>query len=139
MIRAFEEGDILAVAKFNLDAAPSDLTAFLQRPAFAALVHEDDGQVTGYIMGWSIGGEGEVIQITVAPPYRRQKIGQQLLTAFCQEFAASRCNLDVRADNLGALALYHGAGFTEYGRRTNYYKQDDGEAIDAILMRRTLT
>lgn len=136
MIRRFEVSDISAVADFDLDACPEALTALLQRPAFAALVHEVNGQVAGYITGWSINGEGEVIQITVAPQYRRQKIGQQLLKAFCQSFAASQCNLEVRADNHGALALYDQLGFTEYGRRTNYYKQDDGANIDAVLMRR---
>ena len=136
MIRAVEVSDVLAVVALDLDAKADDLTALLQRPAFVGLVHEINGQITGYIIGWSINGEGEVIQITVAPPYRRQKIGQQLLNVFCQEFGATRCHLDVRADNHGALALYQQAGFTEYGRRANYYKQADGAKIDAILMQR---
>jgi ribosomal protein S18 acetylase RimI-like enzyme len=40
--------------------------------------------------------------------------------------------LEVRADNAGALALYHAHGFLEAGRRPRYY----ADGADAVLMTR---
>jgi ribosomal-protein-alanine N-acetyltransferase len=46
--------------------------------------------------------------------------------------------LDVAADNTPALALYHGAGFAETGRRPAYFARPGRPAADAILMARAL-
>ena len=43
--------------------------------------------------------------------------------------------LEVAADNVSALTLYHRHGFAEFGRRPSYYKRSGG-ACDAITMRR---
>ena len=43
--------------------------------------------------------------------------------------------LEVRAGNAPAAGLYRGRGFTEVGRRRNYYPVKAGGREDAILMR----
>ena len=43
--------------------------------------------------------------------------------------------LEVAADNVSALTLYHRHGFAEFGRRPSYYKLSDGDC-DAIMMKR---
>ena len=45
--------------------------------------------------------------------------------------------LEVAVDNDAAMALYGAAGFAEVARRRGYYRRD-GNAVDAIVMRRNL-
>jgi [ribosomal protein S18]-alanine N-acetyltransferase len=50
---------------------------------------------------------------------------------------ATRCLLEVRVGNLGAIALYSSLGFGVDGRRRDYYPAANGRE-DALLMSRTL-
>ena len=60
----------------------------------------------------------------------------QLLKVFC-DFAAGRhlafLTLEVRPSNEAAIALYQSFGFTERGRRRNYY---DLPREDALILTR---
>ena len=42
--------------------------------------------------------------------------------------------LEVRPSNTHAIALYHGIGFNEIGRRPRYYPAAKGLREDAIVM-----
>ena len=46
--------------------------------------------------------------------------------------------LEVAEDNPGAIALYERTGFTAVGRRASYYGRPGAQAVDAVVMRRTL-
>ena len=93
-----------------------------------------EGIAAGFIIGWCVTGEAEIIQISVAPACRRRGIGAMLLEAFLQSHARAGCHLEVRADNTAALALYERFGFVPYSRRQGYYADTDGRS-DAVLMR----
>lgn len=76
-------------------------------------------------------GEYEIVNLAVAPEYRRRGIGAALL----RDVVARRPGeyyLEVRESNQPARALYRKLGFTEAGIRKNYYN-DPPEA--AIVMR----
>ena len=80
--------------------------------------------------------EIEILDVAVAPQWRRQGVGGLLLQSI---FAAlpediARVLLEVRASNRPARALYHKLGFSEDGRRKNYYPKSDGSREDALLM-----
>jgi len=47
--------------------------------------------------------------------------------------------LEVEENNRPARQLYERAGFTVAGRRERYYRQADGEQLNAVLMRRDLS
>jgi len=51
--------------------------------------------------------------------------------------------LEVRLSNAAAIGLYEKMGFTELGRRANYYKVRDKSAVDeredALIMAKDLT
>jgi ribosomal-protein-alanine N-acetyltransferase len=47
--------------------------------------------------------------------------------------------LEVEENNQPARRLYERAGFTVVGRRERYYRQDGGEPLNALLMRRDLS
>ncbi len=88
----------------------------------------------GFFMGRSILDEEELLLFAIAPQYRRQGLGHQLLTKF---IAQSRMNgmarifLEMRRDNPAAY-LYAAHGFKEIGVRPAYYRTSTGNRIDAI-------
>ncbi len=91
------------------------------------------GEVIGAALGLLQFDDGHVLDLAVAPTARRSGTGRALLSALTEELrtrGARSITLEVRAGNLGALALYRGAGFAVEGRRPGYYP--DGE--DALLL-----
>ena len=72
------------------------------------------------------------------PDQRRRGLGQWLLRRILREARDQGCRvarLEVRPSNTAALALYRRHGFSEIGRRKDYYRQD-GE--DAVIMEASL-
>ncbi|MFO7778826.1 MAG: GNAT family N-acetyltransferase [Nitriliruptoraceae bacterium] len=105
------------------------------RPAgdTVVLVAVAGGEVLAAALGLLQADDGHVVDLAVAPSLRRRGIGRRLLSALVTELrtrGARAVTLEVRAGNLGALALYRGAGFVVEGHRPRYYP--DGE--DALLL-----
>ncbi len=94
----------------------------------------EDGKVVGMVISWIILDELHIATLAVHPDYRRQGIGERILTEAVQDGyqAGTRyALLEVRAGNEAAQNLYRKFGFKVAGKRPKYYK-DNGE--DAILM-----
>ncbi len=85
----------------------------------------------GFIMARRAGGEAEILTLAVAPPARRQGVARDLVTAVMAAVADLPVFLEVAAENAPAQRLYAAAGFTECGRRRNYY----GLGRDALVLR----
>ena len=98
------------------------------------LVAEVDGSVCGFVALSSLATVAEVENIAVSEALRRRGVGQGLLTAgleWARRTQAEAVELEVRASNQAALALYQALGFQEQGRRVAYY----GDPVeDAVLM-----
>jgi len=104
--------------------------------AFGFLVSTGD-KPQGFILCRAAGGEAEVLTILVLPPYRRSGLAAQLLDAAyerARQAGAEQMFLEVAANNDGGIGLYQAQGFTQVGRRKNYY----GGATDALVMMRPL-
>jgi|SRR5580658_506544 ribosomal-protein-alanine N-acetyltransferase len=74
----------------------------------------------------------EMESIVVAPEFRRRGTGAALLKAilgWARKQRAQRVELEVRAGNRPAIALYERAGFIRDGRRRGYYRNPDEDAI----------
>ena len=102
------------------------------------LVEERDGVAVAYVGSQSCPPEADVMNVAVAPAFRRQGIGEGLMVALMdtlRDKGMESLTLEVRASNSPAIALYDRLGFTEVGRRPNYYT-DPGE--DALIMRKEL-
>ncbi len=83
---------------------------------------------------WSILEEAHITILAVHPDYQGQRLGQLLLYALLRKARSLNlewATLEVKPSNQAALSLYHKFGFTEAGRRRNYY-QDTGE--DALIL-----
>ncbi len=98
------------------------------------------GQIVGYSVLMTVIDEAELLEIAVDPDAQGQGFGKALLAhtlTLARESAARLVHLEVRVTNTRARKMYTSAGFSEVGRRRNYYPTADGRE-DAILMRKTL-
>lgn len=97
-------------------------------------VAEMDSRVVALMVGWMIVDELHVATIATHPDYRTRGIGKKLLLHAlhaARDEGATRSFLEVREGNAVAIQMYRSLGFVEDGRRKEYYK-DNNE--DAILM-----
>lgn len=91
----------------------------------------------GFALGRVIADEAELLTIAVAPKCQRSGLGRALMKKFHQTArnrAANTVFLEVADRNSGARALYESCGYTEIGRRKDYYNCADGTPQDAIVM-----
>lgn len=102
------------------------------------LVALDGETVAGYIGSQSVLGESDMMNVAVAPAYRRQGIGEALVLTLCR-LLAERGNqsltLEVRASNAPAKAMYEKLGFSQVGLRPRYYQRPKE---DALILRKEL-
>jgi [ribosomal protein S18]-alanine N-acetyltransferase len=115
----------------------ADFAGVLVDPLVFLMVEGD----TGFLLGRAVAGEAELLTIAVAPEARRLGLGRKLVARFlyqAQLRGATRAFLEVKADNVPAIALYESAGFSQAGRRRGYYLDLDGTRSDALVLAREL-
>lgn len=82
--------------------------------------------------------EAEVLTLCVRPERQRQGLARQLLAQLTEHLfqnGAIMLFLEVSVNNAAALALYHDLGFSEVGRRANYYEPgDSSQRVDACML-----
>jgi ACS family hexuronate transporter-like MFS transporter len=131
-IRPAEAGDLGAIAAIQLaspTAARWEPRLYLDYDCRVAVLER---KVAGFIVvRQTAPGEYEILNLAVAPQFRRRGIGAALLRNVVAE-RRGEYFLEVRQSNRPAQALYRKLGFTEAGLRQNYYA-DPPEA--AIVMR----
>lgn len=99
-----------------------------------AVIRDDkaENKPVGFICGQSVSNECELYRIAVLPEYRHQCIATQLMEYFinkCKSNGIKSIFLEVRCDNEPAKKLYEKHGFTEVGRRRNYYTEPVCDAL----------
>lgn len=100
------------------------------------LVAVEADAVAGYIGSQTVCGETDMMNVAVHPDHRRKGIAEALILALIGELKSmdSHClTLEVRASNAPAIALYEKLGFSEIGRRKNYYRNP---REDALILRK---
>ena len=143
MILPMNESHVSAVAEleklcFSAPWSERSIASELNNEYSLWLVEERDGSAVAYVGSQSCPPEADVMNVAVAPAYRRQGIGEGLMVALMdalRDKGMESLTLEVRASNVPAIALYDRLGFAEVGRRPNYYT-DPGE--DALIMRKEL-
>ena len=103
-----------------------------ETPDKRIFVAADGAQILGFAVAQIIADVCELDTIAVDSEARRTGIGAALLAAlkkWARERAAIRVELEVRAGNTAAIALYERAGFSTDGRRRNYYREPDEDAV----------
>lgn len=98
---------------------------------------ETDNRPAAFAVWQILADEAELHLLCTLPEYRRQGLAARLLDDFCRTAAQQgikRLLLEVGTANLAAQTLYRRCGFTENGRRKNYYPLPQGGSEDAVLM-----
>lgn len=140
--REWKKSDIAQIAEIEKQcfSDPWSEQAFessMNTPFFYGLLFEEGGQVCAYACEMVIFEDAEILNIAVAPSFRRRGLGKELMLAlenYAKNKGAERLLLEVREGNLAARGLYEKQGFLAFGVRKNYYK--DGE--NAIVMQKTI-
>lgn len=138
-VRQMEETDLGSVARIeaSIFSKPWSEEGFrdsLKLPNTVYLVAEQDGSIAGYIGMLCVLDEGEITNVAVAEGFRRQGIGERLLSSLLQagrKEGVDSFTLEVRESNSSARRLYRKLGFQEEGIRRNFYEKP---TEDAILM-----
>lgn len=92
------------------------------------------------LLGFAVGkvilsaghGVGEIESVAVDATARRLGVGRALCAAvltWCSDRGAVEMELEVRAGSSGAIALYEGLGFVAVGRRAQYYRNPEEDAV----------
>ncbi len=107
-------------------------------PTVHYVVVREAGEVVAYAVVSVAGDVAELQRIAVAPGRRRSGLAGGLLADVRRRAAADgaeRVLLEVREDNVGALAFYDASGFGEIARRPRYYR----DGATAVVMELALT
>ena len=108
----------------------------VNNPLSLWIVAMDGQKVVGYVGSQSVMGWADMMNLAVAPDYRRMGIGEKLVTELIhhlKENEVSCLTLEVRLSNSSATALYTKLGFVEVGRRPGYYHNP---REDALILRK---
>ncbi|HEX8226137.1 MAG TPA: ribosomal protein S18-alanine N-acetyltransferase [Allosphingosinicella sp.] len=96
--------------------------------------------VVGFALARVVAGEAELLLLAVKRDGQRNGIGAKLLDRFAliaRNRGAERLHLEVRDGN-HAIKLYSNAGFSEVGRRKQYYRGSDGQVYDALTLAKSV-
>ena len=145
LVRVAAPEDVAAVVALERDALGRD--AWSENlmvegvhgaiPTTQFVVAESDGHTCGYAAVSIVAEVAELQRIAVGAAYRRTGVASALLARVEQEAAvrqADRVMLEVRDDNVAALAFYTWHGFTELSRRRDYY----ADGTTAVVLARVI-
>ncbi len=107
---------------------------------YSMWVREAEGDVIGYYALMAAAGEAHLLNLTIAPSWRRHGLGRDLLDhclARACDHKADSLFLEVRTSNIAAISLYHSSGFVDLAVRRGYYPTRDGRE-DALIMKKDL-
>ena len=145
------EQKIQAVANIELLVQPHD--AWTEQTLVEMLVQDsmhmlivykqedkaDNNKVIGYCLYQVVFEQAEILRIGTHPDYQRQGIASQIFVQLNEELISNHVEsllLEVRADNVSAIALYEQQAFAVIHKRKDYYQVPHQPAIDALIMQR---
>lgn len=122
----------------NLIAKTSEekIAATLDSEILFYFVLLDGNRVCGFLECSVIAPESELFDVAIDEEFQGRgysKILMDFYLNFAKEKGCDTIFLEVNNMNMKAIGLYQKYGFTEYGRRKNYYGSND-----AILMKRKI-
>ena len=122
---------LLEQSCFSMPWSENSIRYELSNPLSLWVVAMEGDCVAGYVGSQSVMGEADMMNLAVAPNYRRKGIGERLVTELVSYLAkrdVSSLTLEVRASNDPAIRLYEKLGFTKVGCRPGYYRNPREDA-----------
>jgi ribosomal-protein-alanine N-acetyltransferase len=139
-VRAARPADLEALAALEQQIFPDPwaLESFRQFQEGVVLVADDAQEVVGYTVARWVLEQGEILNLAVHPDHRRRRVASRLLHAVLDalwEEGVRMAFLEVRQSNGGARRFYERHGFSEVGKRRNYYRHP---REDALILARSM-
>ena len=117
---------IRAIQQASPEAAQWEPREYLQYDLQVAV---RDDAVAGFLVTRTLAeGESEILNLAVAPQWRRQGVARALLAA-CLRHRDGDTYLEVRSSNQAAQKFYRSAGFQPVAERPQYYSAPGDSAI----------
>lgn len=129
MIEELEK--ILFTKPWNL----RDIEESVKNPLNYSEIAEAGGEAAGYIIYSSNSFEAELLRTGVKEKFRNKGLGAALLSRMFNALSEKGINevfLEVNENN-PAVKFYTKNGFTEIGRRKNYYGNEDAKIMKATI------
>ena len=142
---ALDLNEVMLVMNDSFDPAYGEAwtapqcAGLIPMPGVWLSVARDGDSTLGFALGRVVLREAELLLLAVKRSSQGAGVGRRLLQRFVEIAAArgaQRLYLEVRDGN-PAIKLYRSAGFSEVGRRKNYYTGRDGQIYDALTLART--
>ena len=99
-------------------------------------------RIIGFAVSRMAADEAEILSIAIDAGHRGRGLSRELLLTHLGHLAGRGVRtvfLEVEENNQPARRLYERAGFGVVGRRERYYREANGEQLNALLMRRDLS
>lgn len=99
-------------------------------------------RIIGFVASRIGADEAEILSIAIAASYRGRGLSREMLLTHLRHLAGrgvATVFLEVEENNQPARRLYNRTGFQMVGRRERYYRQPNGEQLNALIMRRDLS
>jgi ribosomal-protein-alanine acetyltransferase len=136
-VRKMEAADLAETAElericFSDAWSEHILTDLLDSSMDAAYVLEDKNRIIGFVNARAIGDEGELLRIEIMPERRGEKLSRILMDramAYFKNHGVQDVTLEVRSQNIPAIALYEKYGFAKEGQRREYYHNPPDDAL----------
>jgi ribosomal-protein-alanine N-acetyltransferase len=114
------------------DGVPRRICLVVEMAAEIVANSRADPTIAGFLVALCLGQEWEIENLVVASALRRQGCAKLLLRellSLAGNQGAGRVLLEVRESNQAARAFYARWGFQMIGRRRNYYRDPEEDAI----------
>ena len=124
------ESELFTVDPWSIEQFWSELAQ--ESRAYAVAV--DGERIIGYAGAFLLAPDSDVQTIAVSPRDQGRGVGAILLTWLIEQAVAQGCRqmlLEVRSDNVPAIAMYERFGFERISVRRDYYER----GVDAVIMR----
>lgn len=138
-IRPMQKSDVDEIIEIEnvsfTDPWPRSLISegFKNRLADQYVIELDEGAIAAYCQCWMVLDEGHILNIAVAPGFKRMGLGRRLMEFIIKIMIARGINyvlLEVKINNIPAQSLYNSMGFRQIDIRKRYY----ADGSDAMIM-----
>lgn len=129
---------LIELSTFTMPWSEATFRGLLRRRDSDLFVADIKGEIAGYAVFWAVLDQGELGNVAVDESHRGKGIGSMLIQAVldrADDRGVREVFLEVRKSNIGAQDLYKTFGFSEVGRRKNYYLEP---LEDALVMKKII-
>jgi [ribosomal protein S18]-alanine N-acetyltransferase len=123
---------------YSVPWSESTFRGLLRRRDADMIVAEAGARVIGYAIFWTVLDQSELGNVAVTRDWRQRGIGERLVAEVirrAERRGVREVFLEVRPSNERARRLYERFGFSQVGRRRNYYQEP---VEDALVLRRPM-